>query len=110
MQALAVAMAALELFERALLPSLLSGAGTWLGEMQEAEDLCDLIQNFIWRLILEVPESCPKIALRSKTKSVGIKWKVWEAKYLLLKQIQNLKDRDLAKRVCQEADNRRLPD
>ena len=45
MQALAGAMAALELWEQALLQSLLSGAGTWLGEIQEALDLCDLIQN-----------------------------------------------------------------
>ena len=109
MQALAGAMAAWELCEHALLPSLLSGAGTWLGEIQEAVDLCDSIQNFFWRLILEVPLSCPKVALRSETKSIGMKWKVWEAKCLLLKQIQNLEDTALAKRVCLEADARNLP-
>ena len=109
MQALAGAMAAWELWEHALLPSLLSGAGTWLGEIQEAVDLCDSIQNFFWRLILEVPVSCPKVALRSETKSIGMKWKVWEAKCLLLKQIQNLEDTALAKRVCLEADARNLP-
>ena len=72
-------------------------------------DLCDSIQNFLWRLIFEVPESCPKVALRSKTKSVGMKCKVWEAKCILLKQIQNLEDTALAKRVCQEADTQQLP-
>ena len=80
-----------------------------MGEIQEAVDQCDAIQNFFWRLILEVPESCPKVALRSETKSVGMKWKVWEAKCLLLKQIQNLDDTALAKRVCLEADARNLP-
>ena len=109
MQALAGAMAAWELWEHALLPSLLSGAGTWLGEIQEAVDQCDAIQNFFWRLILEVPESCPKVALRSETKSTGMKWKVWEAKCLLLRQIQQLEDTALAKRVCQEAEDRNLP-
>ena len=73
MQALAGAMAAWELWEHALLPSLLSGAGTWLGEIQEAVDLCDSLQNFFWRLILEVPESCPKGALRCEPNMIGAK-------------------------------------
>ena len=46
MQALAGCMAAWELWEHALLPSLLAGAGTWLGEIQATVDLCDSIQNF----------------------------------------------------------------
>ena len=103
MQALAGSMAAWELWEHALLPSLLSGAGTWLGDVKKAVDLCDDTQNFFWRLILEVPESCVKVALRSETQSVGMKWRVWEAKCLLFKQIQNLEDSALATRVCQEA-------
>ena len=38
-----------------------------------------------------------------------MKWKVWEAKCLLLRQIQQLEDTALAKRVCQEAEDRNLP-
>ena len=109
MQALAGAMAAWELWEHALLPSLLSGAGTWLGEIQEAVDLCDSLQNFFWRLILEVPESCPKVSLRSEPNMIGAKWRIWEAKCLLLKQIQLLEDTALAKRICQEAEARGWP-
>ena len=109
MQALAGAMAAWELWEHALLPSLLSGAGTWLGEIKEAVDLCDSLQNFFWRLILEVPESCPKVYLRSETNMIGAKWRIWEAKCLLLKQIQLLEDTALAKRVRQEAEARGWP-
>ena len=109
MQALAGCMAARELWEHALIPSLLSGAGTWLGDIKEAINLCDSTQNFFWRLILDVPESCPKVALRSETKMTGTKWRIWESKYLLLLQIQNLDDTALAKRVCKEADSRGLP-
>ena len=96
MQALAGAMAAWELWEHALLPSLLLGAGTWLGEIQEAVDLCDSLQNFFWRLVLEVPESCPKVSLRSEPNMIGAKWRIREAKCLLLKQIQLLEDTALA--------------
>ena len=80
MQALAGGMAAVELWKHALLPSLLAGAGTWLGEIQEAVDLCDSIQNFFRRLVLEVPESCPKVALRSEPRMTGMKWRIWEDK------------------------------
>ena len=58
---------------------------------------------FFWRLILEVPESCIKVALRSETNMIGMKWRVWESKCILLKQIQELEDTALARRVSQEA-------
>ena len=59
MQCISGMMAARELWERALLSSLLSGAGTWVGlkESSKAITLCDSIQNFFWRVILKVPES-----------------------------------------------------
>ena len=109
MQALSGCMAAWELWEHALLPSLLSGAGTWLGDVSKTVDLCDSIQNFFWRLILELPESCPKVALRSETRMIGMKWRVWEAKCLQLKQIQKLEDTALAKKVCGVAEDRGWP-
>ena len=103
MQALSGCMEAWELWEHALLPSLLSGAGTWLGDIEEAVELWDKTQNFFCRLILEVPESCIKVDLRSKTKIIAMKWRIWESKCLLLKQLQQLQDTALAKRVSQEA-------
>ena len=71
MQAFWSLTAARHLWERALLPSLLSGAGTWIGECKEAIKLCDQLQNFYWRIILKVPESCPKDALLVKQKCWG---------------------------------------
>ena len=103
MQALAGLMAARDLWEHALLPSLLSGAGTWLGNIKETEDFCDGLQDFFWRVILEIPESSPKIALRCEPKMIGMKWRIWEEKCLLLKQISRLEDRSLAKIMCHEA-------
>ena len=46
MQSLGGLAAAWELWERALIPSLLSGAATWLGDCKEAFGLCDKLQNF----------------------------------------------------------------
>ena len=35
----------------ALVPSLLSGAGTWLGDIREAVKLCNTIQAFYWQVV-----------------------------------------------------------
>ena len=65
MQAMGGMMAAWELWESSLVPKVLSGAGTWFGgECKEAIQICDDVRNFYWRVMLKVPESCPKIALR----------------------------------------------
>ena len=56
--------AAVEIWEKALIPSLLNGAGSWLGNIKDAVKLCNDIQNFYWRVMLEIPASTPKIALQ----------------------------------------------
>ena len=38
-------MSALELWEKAMVPSLLSGAGTWAGATAEEYDRCDKLQD-----------------------------------------------------------------
>ena len=62
MQAIGGMIAAWELWEKAMVPSLLSGAGTWFGPKggKLAIDMCENLQNFYWRVMLKVPESCPK--------------------------------------------------
>ena len=57
MQAIGGMMAAWELWERALIPSLLSGAGTWIGmgKSEKAVDMCENLQNYFWRVMLQVP-------------------------------------------------------
>ena len=53
---------------KAMVPSLLSGAGNWTGDIKDAVEKGDKLQNYFWRVILSVPELCPKIALRSELK------------------------------------------
>ena len=73
MQAMGGLMAAWELWDKVILPSLLSGAGTWLGNIKDTENLCNSLQNFYWRVILKVTESCPKLALKCETKMIDMK-------------------------------------
>ena len=109
MQAFGGLKAARELWERALIPSRLSGTGTWLGESKEAIDLCDKLQNFYWRVILKVPESCPKVALRSETNMLGMKWRVWEEKVFLLMRIRNHEEDTLCRQIYEEGKSRGWP-
>ena len=109
MQALGGLAAARDLWERALVPSLLAGSGTWLGDIQEAVKLCDSIQGFYWKIILKVPDSCPKLAIRCEGNIRSTKWRIWEEKCLLLLRIQNLEDGSLAKNIYLEAETNNWP-
>ena len=106
MQALGGLAAAWDLWERALIPSLLCGAGTWLGDITEAVKLCDKIQDFYWKIILKVPDSCPKLAIRCEANMRSSKWRIWEEKCLLLLRIKSLGEGSLAKQIYQEAEEK----
>ena len=59
--------AAYIIWEKALIPSLLNGSGTWLGAGKDTYELCNEIQKFYWKTLLEVPYSTPKVALQCET-------------------------------------------
>jgi hypothetical protein len=109
MKAMGGLVAAWELWERALLPSLLSGAGTWLGRIEETVKLCNSIQYFYWRLVLNVPESCPKLALLCESNSIDMKFHIWNAKCQLLVRIKRLEEEALAKQVYKQAEDSGWP-
>jgi hypothetical protein len=98
-----------ELWERALLPSLLSGAGTWLGSNNETVKLCNSIQNFYWRLILNVPESCPKLTLMCETFMIDMKYRIWIEKCQLLCRIKQLEANGLVKKIHNHCEENSLP-
>ena len=96
MQAIGGLMAARELWERALIPSLLSGAGTWIGDCKEA-------------VTIYKTDSCPKVALKCETKMLGMKWRVWQEKILLLMQIRSHDTDTLCRLIYEEGKSRGWP-
>ena len=58
---------ALDLFELAILPTLLYNAETWVEISREAEERLENIQLFYLRLVLRLPKGTPKPALLSET-------------------------------------------
>ena len=65
LQAMGGLMAAKYLWEGAIVPSLLNGAGTWVGITPREEDMCENLQLMYWRTILQVPIGTPKVMLRA---------------------------------------------
>ena len=53
--------------------------------------------------MLTVPESCPKIALRCETGMLGMKWRIWLEKILLLVRIKNQDMTSLSRQVYEES-------
>ena len=71
MQAMGGLMAAKHLWEGAIVPSLLAGAGTWVGCTAREEEMCEKLQLMYWRTILQVPIGTPKVMLRADTGSLN---------------------------------------
>ena len=93
-------MAARTLWERAIVPSLLHGAGTWVGSTDDTDKLFEELQLLFWRTVLQVPKSTPKVMLRADTSSQQMKQRIWKMKLMLAQSI--LKDTSLAKSVYRE--------
>ena len=94
-------MAARELWERAMVPSLLSGAGTWVGITTKEEERCDKLQDMFWRIMLEVPESCPRLALKAETRMFGMKHRIWQYQLSLMRKLKKQSLSTLS-RLCLE--------
>ena len=59
--------------------------------------------------MLTVPESCPKIALRCETGMMGMKWRIWLAKVMLLIRIKSQASSSLARQVYEESRRKGWP-
>ena len=101
MQAISGMMAAKEIWERAIVPSLLSGAGTWIESTVEAEEMCEELQELFWRVMMEIPRSTPKVMLTAKTNCMKMKHRIWQQKLLTARSI-SMKEGSLAKAVYDE--------
>ena len=100
---------ALDLFEMAILPSLLYNAETWIGIRKETENELEDLQFFFLRLALRVPSGTPKVALRSETGMLSMKLRIWKKKLMFLHHISGLKEDVLAKKVWEQQKTRNWP-
>ena len=93
---------ALDLFELAILPTLMYNSDTWVDIPKEAEEKLENLQLFYVRLVLRVPQGTPKIALRSETGLLSMRLRIWKKKCMLVHHIRGLGNETLAKKVYEE--------
>ena len=99
MQVMGGMMGALDLWNHALIPSLLANCGTWTeiskGTLSKLEDL----QNLFLR---RVPTSTPKIALRAEAGLLSMKHRVGAEKVALAAAIRKMPKTSLSRQVMEE--------
>ena len=93
---------ALDLFQLAILPTLLYNSETWVELPREAEECLENLQLFFVRLVLRVPQGTPKVALRSETGLMSIKLRIYKRKCMLVHHIKNLGKKTLARQIYEE--------
>ena len=77
------------LYEACIIPSLLTNCGTWTEITVKEEKLLSELQNTFCRALLQVPCSAPKPSLRDSFGLLEIKWRIMEAKVLLVMTIRS---------------------
>ena len=102
MQAVGGIMGAWDLWNRAIVPSLLANCGTWTELPIKAVELCYALQNMFIRIKLEVPVSTPKVALRVESGMLGMKERIWLEKLNLAHFLRQSGNQSLAGRVYGE--------
>ena len=83
---------AIDLWELAILPSLLNNAGTWTDIDEDTLDRLEELQLFYVRLILRVPVSTPKALLRSETGLLSMSHRIDKEKLMLVQHLKNLNE------------------
>ena len=92
-------MVAIDLLELAILPTLINNAGTWTEMDKQTEERLEELQLFFVRLILRVPVSTPKAALRSETGLLSMKDRVDKEKVMLIHHLKSHDESCVARQV-----------
>ena len=95
-------MGALDIWEICIVASLLSNCGTWTEITEQTEKLCEDQQNMFIRSIMRMPGSTPIPALRALTGLMGMRWRIWREKLILILAIQEAEEDTLARRLLEE--------
>ena len=100
---------ALLMWEACCIPSLLTGAGTWVCISPAAEQRLEALQHWFLRLVLRVGPGCPVASLRWETGMLSMKLRIWVEKVMLVRHLRSLDEGSLARCVYEEQMLRQWP-
>ena len=100
MQAVGGMAGAWDLWEHAILPSLLNNCGSWIGATKKIANLLNEHQNMFLRLIYSCPPSTPLLALRMQVGMLNMEQRVGPEKVCFVARL--LHTRVMQENVCRE--------
>ena len=83
-------LAGLELWEMAILPSLLNNCQTWINISDESIKILEDLQNTMYRTLLSVPRTCPIPALCWDMGALQMRLRIKQKKLEFLWHLNNL--------------------
>ena len=92
----------LDIWEMAIIPSLLNNAGTWINISDKSIDKLNSLQNIFLQTLLGVGRACPTPALCWDTATLDMRVRVQKAKLALIHHIMGLEGTSLAKQIYEE--------
>lgn len=102
MQVIGGIESAIDLYESCIVPSLLANCSTWTEIKESTEKRPDATQDLFGRVLLQVPQSSPRLATRAALGLLGMKWRVWQEKIPLVLAIWGQEENCLAREVLNE--------
>ena len=92
----------LDIWEMALIPSLLNNASMWTNISDKSIEKLDSLQNTFLQTLLGTGRACPMPALCWDTATLGMSVRIQKAKLALIHHIRGLDETSLAKQIYEE--------
>ena len=102
MQVVGGMLGALDIYNTCIVSSLLNNCSVWVDIQERSIKRLDALQNIFVKTLLHLPDSTPVPALRAITGQLGMKWRVWQEKLLLILAIRKLEEHTLAKEMFEQ--------
>ena len=104
MQAVGGMAGAWDLWESAILPSLLNNCSSWIGATKKTTNLLNEYQNMYLRMIYSCPPSSPLISLRTQAGMPDMLQRVWLEQVCMVSRLlhTNKEQENVARDVLQE--------
>lgn len=99
MQVVGGMLGAICIFNSCIVSSLLTNCSVWVKITKKSINRLDALQHLFVRTLLHLPDSTPVSALRAITGLLGMQWRVWQEKLMLVLAIRQLGDDTLARQV-----------
>lgn len=89
----------LDIWELAIVPSLINNCSTWTQISTESIDKLNKLQYTFLQMLFAVSQSCPKPVLCWDTATILMQVRIQKSKLALLHHIKNLDESSLAKQI-----------